>query len=141
MQLARRDMVKGKKSGDVPETGELLPEIIEEIIAEFLSVTATSAKMESAPGRRPTLCAGCPHRASFFAIKRAAPKGIYTSDIGCYTLGMNLGAVDTVLCMGAAISQAAGFAHAYADEKRPPLSRLWGIPPSFIQAYPLSLMP
>lgn len=126
MQLARRDMVKGKKSGDVPETGELLPEIIEGIIAEFLSVKATSAKMESAPGRRPTLCAGCPHRASFFAIKRAAPKGIYTSDIGCYTLGMNLGAVDTVLCMGAAISQAAGFAHAYADEKRPPIVATMG---------------
>jgi indolepyruvate ferredoxin oxidoreductase alpha subunit len=41
------------------------------------------------------------------------PGGIYPSDIGCYTLGLNLGAVDTVLCMGAAISQAAGFYHAF----------------------------
>ena len=126
MQLARRDMVKGKKSGDVPETGELLPEIMEGIIAGFLSVSPKSNVMEPQPGRRPTLCAGCPHRASFFAIKRAAPKGIYTSDIGCYTLGMNLGAVDTVLCMGAAISQAAGFAHAYEDEKRPPIVATMG---------------
>ncbi len=125
MQLARRDRVKGKKSGHVPETGELLPEIIEKIIADFVSVESGSTILEPKPGRRPTLCAGCPHRASFFAIKKAAPKGIYTSDIGCYTLGMNLGAVDTVLCMGAAISQAAGFAHAYAqacdDKKRPPI--------------------
>jgi indolepyruvate ferredoxin oxidoreductase alpha subunit len=70
---------------------------------------------EAAPvsGRRPTLCPGCPHRASFYAIKKAAPQGIYPSDIGCYTLGVNLGAVDTVLCMGAAIGQAAGFYQAY----------------------------
>ena len=126
MQLARRDLVKGKKSGHVPETGELLPEIAEQCIATFLDVPPQSTPMESLPGRRPTLCAGCPHRASFFAIKRAAPKGIFTSDIGCYTLGMNLGAVDTVLCMGAAISQAAGFAHAYSDEKRPPIIATMG---------------
>ena len=63
--------------------------------------------------RRPTLCPGCPHRAAFYAIRQALPGGIYPSDIGCYTLGLNLGAVDTVLCMGAAISQAAGFYHAY----------------------------
>lgn len=126
MQLARRDKVKGKQSGHVPRTGELLPEIMEAIIAEFCGTESRSSIMEPVPGRRPTLCAGCPHRASFFAIKRAAPKGIYTSDIGCYTLGMNLGAVDTVLCMGAAISQAAGFAHAYNDEKRPPIVATMG---------------
>ena len=33
---------------------------------------------------------------------------------------MNLGAVDTVLCMGAAISQAAGFYHAFRHSKKPP---------------------
>ncbi|MCP4117452.1 MAG: 4Fe-4S dicluster domain-containing protein [Desulfobacteraceae bacterium] len=126
MQLARRDKVKGKESGHVPRTGELLPEIMEAVIAEFAGTEPRSSVMESVPGRRPTLCAGCPHRASFFAIKKAAPKGIYTSDIGCYTLGMNLGAVDTVLCMGAAISQAAGFAHAYSDEKRPPIVATMG---------------
>ncbi|MDO9565612.1 MAG: thiamine pyrophosphate-dependent enzyme [Candidatus Desulfaltia sp.] len=126
MQLARSDRVKGKNSGHVPETGELLPEIIEKIIADFLSVKSGSKILETKPGRRPTLCAGCPHRASFFAIKKAAPKGIYTSDIGCYTLGMNLKAVDTVLCMGAAISQAAGFAHAYDDKKRPPIVATMG---------------
>jgi indolepyruvate ferredoxin oxidoreductase alpha subunit len=41
------------------------------------------------------------------------PGAIYTGDIGCYTLGIDLEAVDTVLCMGASISQAAGFYWAY----------------------------
>lgn len=114
MQLRDRRQVRGKLSGAVPEAGELLPELVEKLLAEFagLSVPETPQPPD-VPGRRPTLCPGCPHRASFYAIKRAAPKGIYPSDIGCYTLGINLGGVDTVLCMGAAISQAAGFHHAY----------------------------
>ncbi|MFO7749501.1 MAG: thiamine pyrophosphate-dependent enzyme [Desulfobacteraceae bacterium] len=121
MQLGRRDRVKGKNSGHVPKTGELLPETIEQVITDFLALETVCRQLEAKPGKRPTLCAGCPHRASFFAIKRAAPKGIYTSDIGCYTLGMNLGGVDTVLCMGAAVSQAAGFSLAYDDAHRPPI--------------------
>ncbi|ACM19420.1 indolepyruvate:ferredoxin oxidoreductase, alpha subunit [Geotalea daltonii FRC-32] len=114
MQLRDRAKVRGKLSGVVPEAGELLPELIEKIIADFAGVTVPPVpKAPAGGGRRPTLCPGCPHRASFYAIKKAAPKGIYPSDIGCYTLGANLGGVDTVLCMGAAVSQAAGFHHAY----------------------------
>ena len=120
MQLADRSRIKGKINGVVPRVGELLPETITALLAAFAGVSAQIPSLAQAPGRRPTLCAGCPHRASFYAIKRAAPRGIYTSDIGCYTLGLNLKAVDTVLCMGAAISQAAGFYHAYKhEEKRP----------------------
>jgi len=120
MQLADRHRVKGRSSHTVPAVGELYPEDIQEIIAKLWGVEFERQEIPFVAGRRPTLCAGCPHRASFFAIKKAARKGIYTSDIGCYTLGLNLGAVDTVLCMGAAISQAAGFYQAYKnDEKRP----------------------
>jgi indolepyruvate ferredoxin oxidoreductase alpha subunit len=120
MQLADRHRVKGKQTGFVPRVGELLPEKIQEIVSEFVGIKSEITSLPQVPGRRPTLCAGCPHRASFFAIKKAAKKGVYTSDIGCYTLGLNLGAVDTVLCMGAAISQAAGFYHAFkGQEKRP----------------------
>lgn len=120
MQLADRHRVKGRESKTVPSAGELYPEDIQEIIAKFCGVQSERHEIPFFTGRRPTLCAGCPHRASFFAIKKAARKGIYTSDIGCYTLGLNLGAVDTVLCMGAAISQASGFYHAYKNEgKRP----------------------
>ena len=53
---------------------------------------------------KPRLCAGCGHRSAFFAIKRAAHSGIFPGDIGCYTLGTNLKAVDTCLCMGASIT-------------------------------------
>ncbi len=120
MQMAERDRVRGKLTGAVPAVGELTPEVIEQVLDRFNGRPARAVQTPTAPGRRPTLCAGCPHRASFFAIKKAARKAIYTSDIGCYTLGLNLGAVDTVLCMGAAISQAAGFYHAYKfEEKRP----------------------
>jgi indolepyruvate ferredoxin oxidoreductase alpha subunit len=120
MQLADRYRVKGKLSNTVPRVGELSPEKIEEIVSKFVGLKSEAVTIKSIPGRRPTLCPGCPHRASFFAIKKAAPRGIYTSDIGCYTLGLNLGAVDTVLCMGAAISQAAGFYHAYKNEEKRP---------------------
>jgi indolepyruvate ferredoxin oxidoreductase alpha subunit len=120
MQLADRYRIKGKLSNTVPRVGELSPEKIQEIVSRFVGLEFETFTIKSAPGRRPTLCPGCPHRASFFAIKKAAPRGIYTSDIGCYTLGLNLGAVDTVLCMGAAISQAAGFYHAYKNEEKRP---------------------
>lgn len=75
------------------------------------------------PIRPPVLCAGCPHRASFYAVKRAMEKlnqelpdgqdpveGIYCGDIGCYTLGnaKPLDMVDTCLCMGAGITMAQG---------------------------------
>ena len=120
LQLADRYRVKGKMSNTVPKVGELSPEKIQEIICNFAGLESETFSIKLPPERRPTLCPGCPHRASFFAIKKAAPRGIYTSDIGCYTLGLNLGAVDTVLCMGAAISQASGFYHAYKNqEKRP----------------------
>ena len=119
MQLGDRCRVRGKMDNVVPRVGELGPETVEKLICEFAGVPFQTRSEVPAPGRRPTLCAGCPHRASFFAIKKAAPRGIYTSDIGCYTLGLNLGAVDTVLCMGAAISQAAGFYQAYKGAAKP----------------------
>ncbi|MCX5883024.1 MAG: thiamine pyrophosphate-dependent enzyme, partial [Deltaproteobacteria bacterium] len=121
MQIADRHKVRGKTSGAVPSVGEILPETIEAIVAEFVKKPLSRPILPvSLPGRRPTLCAGCPHRASFFSIKKAAPRAIYASDIGCYTLGLNLGAVDTFICMGAAISQAAGFYQAFRSEPKRP---------------------
>jgi indolepyruvate ferredoxin oxidoreductase alpha subunit len=116
MQLSDKK-VAGKRSGLVPAEGELTPEIIRGILVKFLGlVPVTPAPVSTRPGARPTLCAGCGHRAAFYAIRETFPRGIFPSDIGCYTLGVNLGAVDTCHCMGAGISQAAGFYHAYAQD-------------------------
>jgi indolepyruvate ferredoxin oxidoreductase alpha subunit len=114
MQVADRRRVRGRMTGAVPGTGELLPEIVERLLSRFAGLPVPGGPLPAqGGGRRPTLCPGCAHRSSFYAIRKAAPAGIYPSDIGCYTLGINLGAVDTVLCMGAAISQAAGFDYAH----------------------------
>ncbi len=62
------------------------------------------------PVRPPVLCPGCPHRGAFYAMKKAARKGIYPSDIGCYTLGVvpPVSAVDSCFCMGASIGFSCG---------------------------------
>jgi indolepyruvate ferredoxin oxidoreductase alpha subunit len=104
----------GRGSGDVPRQGELTPDVIEGILRKFLDLPAFPAATATKKGIRPSLCAGCGHRAAFHAIRDTFPSGIFPSDIGCYTLGMNFGAVDTCHCMGACISQGAGFYHAYA---------------------------
>ena len=71
------------------------------------------------PVRPPVLCAGCPHRASFYAVKVAmrGRKTIYCGDIGCYTLGnaAPLDMCDTCLCMGAGIGIAQGVGHIEPD--------------------------
>jgi indolepyruvate ferredoxin oxidoreductase alpha subunit len=113
MQLAMRGRIMGRLDGSIPSQGELIPDILMECIERFVGISAKPKQVVSDKARRPTLCPGCGHRPAFYAIRQALPKGIYPSDIGCYTLGLNLGAVDTCLCMGSAISQAAGFYHAY----------------------------
>ncbi len=73
------------------------------------------------PIRPPVLCAGCPHRASFYAVKVAMrrQKTIFCGDIGCYTLGnaMPLDMCDTCLCMGAGINIAQGVYRIEPDTK------------------------
>ncbi|MEC4175090.1 thiamine pyrophosphate-dependent enzyme [Adlercreutzia sp. R7] len=74
------------------------------------------------PVRPPVLCAGCPHRGSFYAVKQAlrGRDAVLCGDIGCYTLGnaAPLDAVDTCLCMGAGITMAQGFAVAEPGKKQ-----------------------
>ena len=85
------DIVREALTGEVPESYE----------SELKSVV-----------RPPSLCAGCPHRASFYAVKKAMQgrKTIFCGDIGCYTLGnaRPLDMVDTCLCMGAGLNIAQG---------------------------------
>ena len=62
--------------------------------------------------RPPNMCPGCPHRDVHYALTEVFKKenAIYPSDIGCYTLGLNQGAIDTILCMGGSVGMASGFA-------------------------------
>ncbi len=64
------------------------------------------------PVRPPVMCAGCPHRGLFYSL--AKNKITVLGDIGCYTLGSAapLGAIDSVLCMGASVSGIHGFSKA-----------------------------
>lgn len=71
---------------------------------------------EVLPARPPVLCPGCPHRGTFYVLKKL---GLTVSgDIGCYTLGAAapLASVDTTICMGASVSAAHGMAKARGDE-------------------------
>ena len=71
---------------------------------------------EAIPVRPPVMCAGCPHRGTFYVLKKL---GLTVSgDIGCYTLGAvaPLASVDTTICMGASVSAALGMAKARGKE-------------------------
>ena len=114
--------ISGKLDGTVPEAGELNVEIITKIIENQLGLTSKSEKKAEKPElpvRPPVLCAGCPHRGAFYAVKQAmkGKKTVYCGDIGCYTLGnaQPLDMTDTCLCMGADITMAQGFYHNEPD--------------------------
>jgi indolepyruvate ferredoxin oxidoreductase, alpha subunit len=105
----------GKRTGHMPNAGENTVNGVKQAIGAFLNVplpVQTAPTSPPLPIRPPTLCAGCPHRASFFAVKEAAKskKCVFSGDIGCYTLGnaQPLDMVDTCLCMGAGITVAQG---------------------------------
>jgi indolepyruvate ferredoxin oxidoreductase alpha subunit len=71
---------------------------------------------ETIPVRPPVMCAGCPHRGTFYVLKKL---GLTVSgDIGCYTLGAvaPLASVDSTICMGASVSAAFGMAKAQGPE-------------------------
>lgn len=130
LQLAMRGGVMGRHDGTIPDAGELTGEVLTGVLGGVMHEagmidepwtvsreTAEVVRNLDLPIRPASLCPGCPHRSSFYAIRKTfGRKGIYTSDIGCYTLGINLDAVDTCLDMGAAVSMATGFYHAYAQD-------------------------
>jgi indolepyruvate ferredoxin oxidoreductase alpha subunit len=134
LQLPNRSRVMGRLDGTVPSAGELTPEVVYQVLGNVLARLEIGElppladprldELESGldlPIRKPRLCPGCPHRSSFFALRQVfGPRAIYPSDIGCYTLGLNQRAVDTVLDMGAAINMASGFYHALKQTDKPP---------------------
>ena len=115
--------ILGKKTEHTPCAGEFTYEIVRDTLAQVLEIElkddAPCAPPPPLPVRNPVLCAGCPHRASFYAVKLAmkGQKAVFTGDIGCYTLGnaKPLEMTDTCLCMGAGITVAQGLKRAQPD--------------------------
>ncbi len=109
--------VRGKLSGDIPQTGELSPETVRPALGLKPLQTIGLGGFDLA-ARPPQLCAGCPHADTFHALNKALKeygnKGNVFSDIGCYTLGAYppYQAVQTCVCMGASVGMAKGGAEA-----------------------------
>ena len=118
--------ILGKLSHHVKNSGENTRDSVLADIAAFMGrqlpeqgEDGQAVPVPELPVRPPVLCAGCPHRASFYAVKKAMQgrKTIFCGDIGCYTMGnaMPLDMVDTCLCMGAGLGIAQGVGHIEPD--------------------------
>jgi indolepyruvate ferredoxin oxidoreductase, alpha subunit len=113
----------GKSSGHFSRLFEYNPDIVAEAFSKIFNVknpySAAKTSDIKLPSRPPALCPGCPHRATYYAAKKAQPKDvIYPTDIGCYTLGRAkpLEMADLLLCMGSNAGTACGLAVA-TDKK------------------------
>jgi indolepyruvate ferredoxin oxidoreductase alpha subunit len=116
----------GKKDGTLPPVGELNPDRVAAGISKILGPAppavpvwygeGVSAVVDRLPQRDLTFCAGCPHRASFWAIHHAlaldARRGFVCGDIGCYSMAIGstgYGTLKTLHSMGSGLGLAAGF--------------------------------
>jgi len=117
----------GKASGTIPSAGEITPEIVTSALQKMLNVRyqprpedyaskAHEAASELVPARALGFCAGCPHRATYWAVKTALAldgrEGFVLGDIGCYGLGMGPSGfyqMKTIHAMGSGAGLAAGF--------------------------------
>ena len=120
--------VQGKLTGTTTTRGENTVDAIRAQIQEFFGLDLPAAAERTVefsdpiPDRPAVLCAGCPHRGAFYAVKKALGRrreAVMCGDIGCYTLGnaAPLNAVDTCLDMGAGITMAQGFNVIEPDKK------------------------
>ncbi|MCX7982091.1 MAG: thiamine pyrophosphate-dependent enzyme [Syntrophales bacterium] len=117
----------GKNEGVLPSVGEMNPDFVISAISSILGIDYSpvskeydqSAKLSAfvhAPARDQVFCPGCPHRASFFAIRRAIEldgrNGFVCGDIGCYTMAVRptgFETLKTVHSMGSGMGLASGF--------------------------------
>ncbi len=117
----------GKKSGFTPDVGELSPGLVLGLLSQLTqtplptredrySADAQDALDRFAPVRSLAFCAGCPHRASYWALKKALAldgrNGVVFGDIGCYALGVfatGFHQAKTLHAMGSGAGMAAGF--------------------------------
>ncbi len=116
----------GKSSGHTKSYGELNVDIVMQAIATVMSIDfrsrdeayekkAQEVEKTCVPPRTSQLCPGCPHRATYWALKdalrMAGGDGVVTGDIGCYAMGVfptGFAQVKTVHAMGSGMGVASG---------------------------------
>ena len=114
--------IRGKGADLFSRLYEFDPALVRRCMAAYFGLEPPAARtvarddLPELPQRPPNLCAGCSHRATFYAVKKAA-EGLETicpTDIGCYTLGFlpPLSMGDFLICMGSSVGTACGFAAA-----------------------------
>lgn len=107
----------------LPRALELSTNLVEKAVAKMLGIDAFESSSKKIkirlPHRPPVLCPGCPHRATYYALKMALKREkispnsvIFPTDIGCYTLGINppFNMGDILLCMGSSVGTSNGLA-------------------------------
>jgi len=99
----------------LPVTGEYSAKLIRECLTGITEHQENKTG-ETAPVRPPVMCPGCPHRGTFYVLKKL--KLSVSGDIGCYTLGAlpPNEAMDTCVCMGASIGVLHGMEKARGKE-------------------------
>lgn len=117
--------ILGKDTGGLSRLFEYNPALVREAVAQAFGIERPApaqvddSDLPDLPQRPPTLCAGCPHRATYYEVKQVYGEDtIYPTDIGCYTLGLlpPISMADFLICMGSSVSSACGFAQA-AEQK------------------------
>ncbi|MBN1540266.1 MAG: indolepyruvate ferredoxin oxidoreductase subunit alpha [Candidatus Thermoplasmatota archaeon] len=122
--------IMGKDEGLIPMSGELNPDIVGDAMEklfgikfrEDLTEAYLKAEKELVSQRVPALCAGCPHRSSYYSIREALRRkgrgGSIMGDRGCYNQGAYepLEGIDSCICMGASIAMASGISHSGTNE-------------------------
>ena len=113
--------INGKDDNLFSRLYEYDPSMVRAAIANYFDISDIKqpvpdiSDLPEIPGRPPNLCAGCGHRAAFFAVKQVAKtldvETIYPTDIGCYTLGVlpPLSMADYLICMGSSVGTSCGF--------------------------------
>lgn len=113
--------VMGKEKGLFSRLYEFNPTIVKKAISKCFGIDFVPSApvhthdLPEVPERPPNLCPGCPHRATYTAVREVlGDEAIYPTDIGCYTLGLlpPLKMGDFLIAMGAGVGSAGGFSHA-----------------------------
>lgn len=115
----------GRTTGNVPVAGETTPLLVRDFLVGYFRLDASNKHFRSriqkelegkVPNREFGFCPGCPHRGSYYAIKKALAwdqrDGFVSGDIGCYSMGIwptGFNVVKSVHAMGSGAGLASGY--------------------------------